>query len=84
MVGKVVATPTRILLMGEIMGQQMRKEVEHYSAGAVTALSYMAEEGVPKEKVLLVAELMDLNLSDIEDSDLERFVEAYGTNPFDE
>lgn len=66
------------------MSQQVRKEVDNYNAGAVTALSYMAEAGSSKEKILLVAEQMDLNLSDIEESDLERFIEAYGADPFGE
>ena len=66
------------------MSQQIRKEVEHYNAGAIPALSYMAEAGSSKEEILLVAEQMDLNLNNIEESDYERFVEAYGADPFGE
>ena len=52
---------------------------ENYNAGAVTALSYMAEMGASKQDVFAVAELMDLVIDDsIDDSDKERFVAAYG------
>ncbi len=51
----------------------------NYCAGAVTALSYMAELGASKKDVFAVAGMMDLAIDDdIDQSDKERFVAAYG------
>ena len=52
--------------------------VANYFAGAVTALSYMAELGASKQDVFAVAGMMDLDFDDIDESDKERFIEAYG------
>ncbi|MBQ4839799.1 hypothetical protein [Pseudoalteromonas luteoviolacea] len=51
-----------------------------YYNGAITALSYMAEQGAKKEDILSVAEIMDIDLSDlnkIDESDRERFQTAF-------
>lgn len=55
----------------------------NYSNGAATALSYMAEQGASKESIQLVAAVMDLNLDDIDNSDRERLVKAFGIEFFE-
>lgn len=55
----------------------------NYSNGAATALSYMAEQGASKESIQLVAAVMDLNLEDIDNSDRERLVKAFGIEFFE-
>lgn len=49
-----------------------------YSNGAITALSYLAERGVSKDDIQLVADVMNLNLEAIDGSDRERFLTAFG------
>ncbi|WP_193061056.1 hypothetical protein [Halomonas sp. 3A7M] len=56
----------------------INENIENYQAGAVTALSYMADGGAPKWLVMGVAETMDLSFDDIDESDRERLVQAYG------
>jgi len=52
-----------------------------YNNGAITALSYMAEQGAKKSDVQLVADVMNISFDDIDDSDKERFTAAYGEFP---
>ena len=49
-----------------------------YNNGAITALSYMAEQGANVSDVLLVADSMDISFDNIDESDKERFSLAYG------
>lgn len=56
-------------------------DVSNYMAGAGTALSYMAEEGAPLQQVKAVAEVMDVDFESLDESDKERFIQAYGKLP---
>ncbi|WP_351122664.1 hypothetical protein [Shewanella sp. T24-MNA-CIBAN-0130] len=53
-----------------------------YNNGAITALSYMAEQGASKSDVQLVADVMNISFNNIDDSDKKRFMDAYGDFPF--
>jgi len=53
---------------------------ENYHAGAVTALAYMAQMGASKDQVLEVVTVMDLSLDDIDSSDREKLIKAYGSD----
>lgn len=50
----------------------------NYHAGAITALALMAERGADKDQVLAVVDQMGLSLEDIDESDREMLVAAYG------
>jgi hypothetical protein len=52
-----------------------------YNNGAITASSYMAEQGVNKSDVQLVADAMNISLDNIDCSDKKRFMDAYGDFP---
>jgi len=52
--------------------------VGQYNAGAVTALANMAELGASKEAVLEVGAIMDISFDDIDESDHEKLINAYG------
>jgi hypothetical protein len=56
-------------------------DISNYTAGAGTALSYMAEEGAPEQQVKAVAELMGVNFESLDESDKERLIQVYGRLP---
>lgn len=56
-------------------------DISNYTAGAGTALSYMAEEGAPEQQVKAVAVLMGVNFESLDESDKERLIHAYGRLP---
>lgn len=56
-------------------------DISNYTAGAGTALSYMAAEGASAQQVKAVAELMDVNFESLDESDKERLIQAYGKLP---
>ncbi|MBF4374532.1 hypothetical protein [Vibrio anguillarum] len=56
-------------------------DIGNYTAGAGTALSYMAEEGASEQQVKAVAELMGVSFGLLDESDKERLILAYGKLP---
>lgn len=53
----------------------------NYLAGAGTALALMAEAGAPEEQVKAVAEEMNVCFEQMDESDKERMIQAYGKLP---
>jgi hypothetical protein len=53
--------------------------MDNFTAGAIAALSYMAEDGAPKAQVYSVMKTMEIFIDDSTDEyDMDRFIEAYG------
>lgn len=49
-----------------------------YDNGAITALSYMAEQGASQKAIKEVADIMSLTFDNIDESDKERFEASFG------
>lgn len=59
----------------------MKNDISNYTAGAGTALSYMAAEGAHEQQIKAVAELMGINFDSLDESDKERIIRAYDRLP---